>query len=521
MKLVLIVLFLLTFSKMKAQSFKVTLSDEFSLKNKAENYNETFKDEIVKLGNYYYRKEIGIAPMKFGFTARLRDGLHGLTIYKYDSKMKEIKKVSLGNNQRLFGPLGDMMFIHGNKLTLLYYTYEKDDSARLFITEINQNTLEITNSIQIYSYFQKNVGLTGLLFNSGNVSGNKLKYCFSPDSSKMLIQTIGIPGEIFSILLDKKLQLSNGFRSNIPEGKDFEINSIFLDNQDNRYTSFGNRINKKDKELTRGILIQNSTGKEIYKNIFPTNGKFLKEITFGTSRNNKRIYAYANFFGKNLCEGIYLITIDNLNQAITKETFFPYPEEFKKRVYKLDFGDKSSGEYSLFPISYIFNELSDGTISLVGVPYYTVSTEKYVRIYAGPIVIAFINESKSNFTIIPRKQDQFEGSSCIAYPFANNLVCIYNDRIKNLTNPLKDDVSNPGMYGNAKDFKLAAAVISPDGLVVSRSIIGEELTHNNRYYIDNAQKINNGKYSIQIGHTGIGFSSYYTAIQQIAELEVK
>jgi hypothetical protein len=501
----------------KAQSFKITLTDEFSLKDKSEVYNETFSEDLIKIGDQYYRKQINVAGAKIAYFARLRDGLHGLTLYKYSDKMKEVLKKPLRDGKKEFGILGDKMLFFGNRLVLLNYDYKKDDSVRLYISEIDPSSLSVLGSTQLYSYHQKNLGMFGMIANADNFAGNKLRVCFSPDSSKLLIETTGVPGEIYTIVINKDFGIGRIIRSSIPDGKDFEINSTFIDNDGNRYIGYGYRPNKKDYYLTRGVLFQNADGKEKYINLdLGDEGLHAKGLSFNClAENPKKVYAFANYFGKNECEGVFTTTVDVGNLKINQIKLLPYPDDFKKRIYKLNFGTRSRDSYSVYPIDFTFTDLGKGTFALSGVPKYTVEGNRISRSFAGPIVNIFINNDNAIFNMIPRSQPASQASECIVTAYNNNLVCIYNDNEKNITKELSDDISISSV---SSEFKLVAAIISSDGNVIRRNKIAESLNGSSFYFMDNFQKLSATHFILSIGRERVNMTSFYTEKVQMADI---
>ena len=519
MKKYLLPLFsLLTFIS-NAQDIKLSLSEEFAIKDKSEIFNETFSDPIYKVGNFYYRKEINVAGAKLAYSARLKDGLHGLTLHKYDLKMKEVLTVKLEDGKKGFGPLGENFIAIGDKLILLYYKYDKDDSVRLYVSQINPNSLELKNATEIYSYYQKNLGFFGLIGNAGNAEGNKLKNSFSADSSKILISTVGIPGEIYTIALDKDFNLFKGIKSVVPNGKDFEVNDIFIDNTGNRYLTYGYKPEKKDKYLTRGVLVQNTNGKESYINLTVTDeGAHPKQLYFNHSKDNSKVYIYGNYYGEHLSEGVLMSTVDALELKVKPAKLYPYPEDLKKRLYKLDFGEKSKGDYSVHPIGFSFTELNNGSIALCGVPEYTLHGDRFSRSFAGPVVVALINRDNSIFTMIPRSQNLSQASECIATQYNNNVLCLYTDKEKNVNKELSDEISDGG---KSSELILVAATIQPDGKIVSRKKIADHPSGSNYYFLDEYQKISPSHFIFCIGRDRVNFSSAYAEKVQMVDLEIK
>jgi len=120
--------------------------------------------------------------------------------------------------------------------------------------------------------------------------------------------------------------------------------------------------------------------------------------------------------------------------------------------------------------------------------------------------------------MIPRKQIISEASDCIYFAWKNNLVCIYNDREKNLQSNDARDVSSEN---NTGDLVLAEAVISSDGAVLSKKKIADKPQGGNSFFTGVPQRLSSTSYVIPLGRRRVNMMQYYTELTQWATLSIQ
>ena len=535
MKKKLLVFLLLSTLFVNAQKVNVSLSNEFK---------EQTDGLIVKLCNNYYNSQIIMGAPSLNFFKKLHSVGFGITIHKYDDKMQEVKKVDLDNGNKSFSPPESKLILFAKRLLLIHFKYSDDDVMKVLMSEVDTTTLTIKNTKEIYSYHQDNVGASRF----PEATDERLYYAISPDNTKLMV-AIGSNwlDNVFSIIISNDLTLSIKTVSKKPNEKYFQIGKLCVDNDGNKYISYSYG---KYKEYTTGILLQNNKGKDCFTTIETGLDEYkLSLVAFKSSSDNTKVYAFASYYKKkHENEGVVLATIDAQALKIKNAQTCPYPDDLLLRMHKLDFADKASGHYVLNDVDYDLFELSNGSISLVGVPHYTKTTSTYSafndpnhfagvdanatrngnfvddsRSYAGPVMGVFIAGKKTNFFMIPRSQYNtdkyllFEYSP-VVIPYNNKLVCIYTDKEKNVEAPISDKVSSSQ---NSSDLILADAIVDSDGNIVSREKLVDCPKGRNSFFTSEARKITPNKISLPIGIINSNFTSFGKRFIQWVNLEVK
>jgi len=492
----------------KAQEFNYTVTKEFAIKNDD-------MGSIIRVNDNFIRYEVDYGPMQLAYTAKLNKVKYGINLYRYDNDMKAVQTLSLDDKQKDLGPFIPSFFTFGGKLHVLYYQYTNDNTIKLFLTQVNPADLSITKKVEIFSFDQKNVGVFKI---DNAISANHVYVSASPDKKSVLVAH-GNSSAITTCIIDDQLNITHNSVVEIPALTRFSIVSLFLDNNNNKYFSYNYMENKENR---RGILTDDNKG----------NTKFLEfktgqpdysanNLQFAGTKDNK-VYIYANYYGDYLNEGLLLTTIDTATFQISNARLFPYPDDYKQRISKMDFGEKVKGKYSIRKVDYEFRELENGTLTFAGVPSYTVvsSGMKSTRFddYAGPVMTVFISpDYKANFSMIPRSQKGTAASAVMLATYNNNLVCVYADKEKNINSAMDDD---PSTTKDAEDLVLGVAVFDSKGNIVRRTKIADKPGGNNYFITALSQKMTDKAFLIPIGRMRVNMVKYYFEFQKLAGVEI-
>ena len=530
MKKVLLLLLTITVANVYSQEFKVGFSNEFEIKDLGLMQN-------VKIGDSYFREEVTTGGPKFFLTVKLSKMKYGITLYRYDANMKETQKLELDNGKKEFGPLVSRMIGFDDKLLLFYYRYTPEETIKLFVSQIEPSTLAITDTKEIFTYNQQNVGL----FKLEDALQNRLSFALNPDKSKILITSTGVANEVFTCILDKKLNISRKTNSRLPGYDKLVFTSVYLDNDDNKYLSYeyanGNR-------KTRAALIQNNLGKEKHCKLELADRNFsANSIVFKNSADHSKVYAYSTYNGMSQSEGICITTVDPMNLNIGKPILYPYPDEILKKSYKFEGSDRARDKYSMKAIDYSLNELQDGTLALTGFASFKTVNEvykftggldyerSYRTLYACPIITLFISPTQTGtFSIIPREQIVVESYSMgatiselsesfgvITIPYKNSIICIYDDKESNLNEPDPDKVK---VIKGTHELELASVTINSNGNITSRKIIAENAKGKMIFFTQYAQQMSPSQFVIPIGREKTTFMRFVKEITQWATVDL-
>jgi hypothetical protein len=494
---------------LSAQEVKIKFSERF---DKATEHNE-----IIKSGKFYYALDIDSKGYQFAYTAKLSKYTHGISLQKYDENLKKVKSLELEKGDKVFGPFNSRLVMLNDKLILFYYKYPEAETIKLYASYVDEQTLELSATKEIISFSQENYGLFKAFGTSAN--DNKLFTTTSPDKNKLLVVHSNA-SQITSCILNKDLVISRNTSTKSPQSSDFVTQSVFLDNSGNKYMAYKFTENKHSR---RGIFMQNSSGKEKFQEVNAGTDLYPNDITFKNSLDNAKVWAYGDYHGKNLNEGILLASLDASSLKTNAPHLYPYPDDYKKKLYKLDFGARSRDYYSVRDADYSLHELENGTLALVGYTKYfeqNISSRggTITTAFAGPIMAAFINGEKSSFKLVPRKQVTSGASDCITRTNKNTIMCIYTDGKVNIETSSEDDTKVISSVNNT--LALAALVMDSDGRILSKKVISES-PKGGYYDISKKFEITDKNILIPISHSRTTFTAVFSSIVQCAELVIE
>jgi len=513
MKKFLLPCFLLAVIFLHAQTATVSLSKEFVLKDRGLS-NST--GSTYRFGDFFYSTEYVYKGMQFAYTAKLKNVTYGINLYKYTADMHEVEKLELGNGEKQYGPFAPKTVIFGNKILLFYYKAQEDGSIKLLFTAIDPETLTETNTKELYSMTEKNGGLFKM---EGEVAANKLFLQASPDKTNLMVSQSGNTNQMFTCVINSNLEVISPSVLLLKNLNAFHLQDYFIDNAGNKYFSYTYTLDKVNK---RGVLVQNSKGKEAYLDFNTGQSQWeANMLSFYMSNDNSKLYVYANYYGDYMDEGVLLSTIDAEKLSFGTVQLFPYTDEIREKMNKLGFGSKNKGSITVNRVYYICNELEDGTLTFTGCPYF-VRTLNYshgsiTKSYDGPIINIFIKGGKCSFGILYRKQESSHASGLIVMPYKNSLVCIYCDSKKNID---FGDAEKVKSEDNPAKLVLVQAVLNSDGTVTDRQEIGGDATGSNYYFLDSYERTSKKSFVFPIGRERVNLMRYYTELVQWATLEI-
>src|SRR5215471_17528736 len=202
-------------------------------------------DNVIKIEN------TGLNRAQLGYTARYDKEKHALIIHKMDASGNEIATNKLENGERNFGPVPTRSIQFDGKILVFFFRYTDKDSMKLYMSELNKTSLDLTNTTYLFGYQQANSGL----FKLGKEFKREIILQTSPDSTKLLLIVPGKKEEVYSCVFEKGLKMTK--KKIIPvEGTDgTSISDAFMDNagnsiaafseEDYTFTSFNNTTLKK------------------------------------------------------------------------------------------------------------------------------------------------------------------------------------------------------------------------------------------------------------------------------------
>ncbi|NCU04897.1 MAG: hypothetical protein GXC73_13005 [Chitinophagaceae bacterium] len=445
-----------------------------------------------KIGDNIIQVENTGSRMQLGYTAKLSREKHALTLHKINMDGKEIATGKLENGERVFGPSATVPLLFNNKLLLVYFRYEAD-TMKLYLSEVDDESLTIKSTQLLYKFAQRNVGLFGM-----NSLSYEIMTSISPDQKKLLIAYRNSNGQMFSSVFSSDLSALRTKISNPLFPEKAEISDVFLENSGNCVFGLSSTLGSEFEHLlAKGFLVQRIDNSErvIPFNIIGAN--FTPEhLRIQPSADFSKLYACGDYSGDRNMEGVFVVELNTQQFRLSKPFVFAYPEEFKERMYKTGFGTRKKDNYTVMPVDYQLIEVANGEFALGGyakTKYEGSSTSGRARItfLAGPVVTIFFDKEfkQANFAMIPRNHTMRSGSAGIFLPYQGKLVVLYNDYAKNFDEDLSDASVDRIRINMVKEVALGYAVINKNGKIEQRKLLTEGISRMNYFNTMNFKKL--------------------------------
>jgi hypothetical protein len=492
MKKIICFLAVLYVTATDAQNVSVALSDKFKLPEGG---------QAVKAGKFFYFMDVDNAGAQFAPVAKLSKTSHAIRLYKYDSGMKEIGDVKLESGKKAFGPFASHILNFQNRVLLFYFKYN-EDTVKLFMSEVD-SLLDLVNTKMIFAISQKDE-LLMLQYNPGLLSLFRVQ---SPDETKLLL-AFANERDIYSCILDKGLNITSPKMLAAP-GKKFSLEDIIVDNNGNKYFAYEVQ---RDKTLSKEIMMENHQGRDLSQP-FDMGSQIYKakHLNFGGSRDNSKVYVYADYHGSDMMEGIMISSVDGENQKINDPVLFPYTNELIEKLRALSFTSKSKGHYTVAETQFNLVENEAGAIALFGQPDFTTTKPpdmfdrrriSYSTFHTGPIIGAFIKGGQAEFVVIPRNDITPLRAQSTIITHKNSFICVYSDLEKNI----EEEKGNKENHHGRMVF--VANLYNSDGTLLSQKRLGPFPRESFNYHFPSMQKLAGGNYLVSVSETTAGMTRY-------------
>jgi len=468
MKKILFPLLLLASFALHAQTVNITLSKDIIT---TEMRKRNFEIPPQHIGSFFYHCDM-ISNAQLAYTATLFKAKQSITLHKYDSTVKEVGKHTIGAGLE-YGPFVGHLVAFNQALLLVYYQVQ-GDNIKLLMTIIDPETLAEKETKELYSIAAKNTRFFSVW---GSAERNKLITTLSPDGNKLLVCQSGNTNEIFTCIINKNFGVEKTSVTTIEKTNgEFAINNGVIDDNGNIYCSYTHTV-KKEKEC--GIFALAANGKKAFADFTDDKNAWKSDvIDFHTRAGDPTLYVYANYYGEYLNEGLLVSSFNIANLSFGKTNYYPYPDDMRKRLSKMDFGAKNKSVYTVWKVDYKCTDMEDGTIAFTGTPMrrYYLNSGGY-RVYMGPIINFFVRNDGYNVGAVYRSLEAGDDAGIIAIPYKSNLVLLYKDGLKNVL--LKDTSDYVSVvFGKVVSAKV---VISGTGALLDKQPLDEK--NNNLNYL--------------------------------------
>lgn len=459
--------------------------------------------------------------MQFGFSANLKKVKYGVELTQYDEQLKELKKLSLDNGEKDFGPFSPRVHYGENAIYVMYFKFADDDKVKLYVSKVNPDDLSITVTKEIMEYDQKNQAFWGAV---KTIEDTQIFYTVSDDGKNAWIVHAS-PTLILSSVIDGNLNIVQKTESVPVKLEKLLITGAYIANDGNKVLVYRHDNPALKEFYTRGVFFQPANAKGSFQTIKFPNGFFPGNLDLQQSRDGKKLYLGGEYFGEDYTyggKGVLLGEINMISQSISTPKFYPYTDELKQRVLDLDFASKKKGEivFADHHLNYRMDEMENGTIVLSADMQTSASTSNYTFTYSGPIVHAFIKPGGNvTMTLIPKKQAAGSVTSFFNYVFQDKLICVYADLAKFQEKEFED--KQIGLVRTVGGMIPVANIYDSEGKLLSRKMLVEnEKQMKGNVMIGNRSKIGDNKFLFPVGESKVNMVKYYTSVNQVCYLEV-
>ncbi|MFT3843433.1 MAG: hypothetical protein QM725_00120 [Lacibacter sp.] len=500
MKYLLFLVFVTIGLYASAQKVSVKIVNTNNVTSHTLNWTMREKSDF-KIGDNIIQVENTGSSMQLAYTAKLSREKHALILHKMNADGKEIATGKLENGERVFGPVPTVPVFFSNKLLLFYFRYEDKDTMKLYLSEVDVESLTIKKTQQLYKFVQRNSGLFGM----SSVMSTEIMTSVSPDDKKLLVAYKSGTDEMYSAVFSSDLAVLRTKVSRPVFPDKAEISEVFLENSGNCVFGLSSAYGSEFEHLlTKGFFVQRMDNSE---RMIPFNtigaGFTPEHLHIQPSADFSKLYACGDYSGDRFMEGVWVVEIQSQQFRLNKPSVFTYPDDFKKRMYKTGFGTRKKDNYTVMPVDYQLIEFANGDFALGG--YAKSKTEMthasgktYITLLAGPVVTIFMDKGfkQANFAMIPRNHVIRSGSEGIFVPYKDKLVVLYNDYAKNFDEDLSDASVDRIRVNMVKEVALGYAVINKEAKIEQRKLLSEGISRMNYFNTMNFQKLSDTHFLI-------------------------
>lgn len=510
----LFVLFTISSMDVQAQQFKVSLSDGGDM-----NDNVT---SFYKKGNYIYAANIDYGKMQVAFIGNLKKVKYGISIKQYDEQLKELKTISIDNNEKDLGPFLPKVHYTNTGILVVYFRYTTDDKIRMYAAKVDLNDLKVIKTSLILEYDQKNTGAFGL---AETYYETGCQISVSPDEKKIFLAHTS-PKLIVTSVVDTDLTPVQKTEFTSVSFRNLMITDSYVDNNGHKVILYRHNNSALKNLYERGIFFQHANSKGTFAAINFADKKLPANLVLKESADGKKLYLGGQYFIQEYddgIKGILLAEVQIEKQTISNPVFCAFSDEIIKRTFDLDFATRKKGAISITGQAndIQINEMKDGTI-VVSTNLETSSTghtSNMTAYFSGPLLHAFFKpDGKTSVAFVPKKQVSTIFTGYTTYVYEDKLICIFSDHSRNHQKEMEDKDINlirtpEGIIPIAVGYDSNARLLFKNPVIDSKTKMkGHVITPSALMYEKN-------KILFIVGEIKLSMIKYYSRIQHLLYLE--
>lgn len=525
-----ILLFILSISYMLfcySQNFTVKFSDEFRIvENRAK--NKTIKNAVYHNGYIFsavHNKSVGMG--KWVFT-KMFDLKQPLQLVKYDVNMDEVKEFKLEDGDKKFAPVEPFLLQLGTRLLVGYYKPYKKESFDFYLAFVDEESLNVTGEIKVFSVPVENVGIFKL---EEELEKVLVKISVSPDQTRLMVAMMKDGYTVNIKVFDSGLKLEKQYETRLSGNESMILMSGLVTGANLIFCSFSSGYGD-----ARILVIDIAGKKSEFRSRTFLPGKFAYNLLFEPAKNADSVYVYSTYSslkGDNkYCNGFFIAAFNVSNKQLSKPVVTEFSGDFSRTLAEKGGGGGTAA--NVIDFVPVLTQLESGELVISGSPETSSQsasqsgskTTVWSSSQVGSVFSFFLDTSftSQGYSILPRRivlslPESRSGSVRMmqgaristAYtgvyivPKGESLIVVYSDYEKNINQGL----DKPTYSANSPDnLVLAEAEVQKKGIISYRKQITEDQKGMYNFYLAEALfSTSDNTLLVPVGKQGLNFNA--------------
>jgi hypothetical protein len=467
-----------------------------------------FEDDVVsfhKYGKFFYSDKVDHIREEIFRSATLKRMKNAIEFTQYDENLKEIKTLSLDNNDKNLGPFPPVVHYANSFIYVVYFKYMADETVKMYVAKINPEDLSLVGTKELLEYNKKTQGIWTTF---KVLRETHILFTMSADEKKIWIVHAS-PTLFNNIVIDADLNILQAADALPVKMKAIGITDTYLSNSGDKLLLY--HYNSPDPDLIgQGVFFHTAGKSPVFQDVVNFPKGFYPFRLRMIAASDDKIYYGTHYFpvgkddkGQN---GVAFGEIDLSANVIKAPSLYPYSDDLKQKIRDVNFAAKSKGKIVFVNenLNYWLNELEDGTIVLSADMESVDLTPNKAYYYRGPIIHVFVKPGgQATMALVAKSQTSDASTDFIVTACKDKLVCIYGDYPE-----------------GSKKIVPVANVYSSDGALLSRQFLMDVKQLQRKIMIEHRSELNHNRFLIPVGETRVNLSRYFTRIRQLAYLDI-